>query len=97
MSKKYVDYKQTIWCRAHFKNDADMQKVIQELENTGDVDCIFDEDLGFEEDEVLYDTSENMTPEENDGQPTIEVYQQHEDETVNFQDLIWNNENKNNK
>lgn len=94
MSKKYIDYKQTIWRRAHFKDDADMQKVIQELENTGDVECIFDEDLGFEEDEVLYDTSENINPNENYGESTIEVYQQNEYETINFQELIWDNVNK---
>jgi len=92
MSKKYLDYKKTIWNRAHFKDDTDMSKVIEVL-NNGSLEDIFDEDLGFTENELLYNTSENITPNENYGQPTIEVYNQLEG-TENWQECIWDNVNK---
>ena len=83
----YIDYKVTVWRRAYLSEDADSKKVIQVLEEDGLGD-VFDEELGFVEQEILYETEEDMTPEENGGCATIEV---HEDN--NFIDnLIWSNE-----
>lgn len=70
----YIDYKVTIWKRIHFNENTDPKKVIQALEEGG-LDDVFDEELGFVEQEILYETEEKMIPEENDGCSTIEVYE----------------------
>lgn len=70
----YIDYKVTIWKRIHFNENTDPKKVIQALEEGG-LDDVFDEELGFVEQEILYETEEEMIPEENDGCSTIEVYE----------------------
>ena len=44
--------------------------------------------IGFVEQEILYDTEEEMTPKENEGYPTIEVYV----EGKFVDNLIWSNE-----
>ena len=50
-----------------------LKKIIQVLEEDG-LEDVFDDDLGFVEQEILYDTEEEMTSEENGGCSTIEVY-----------------------
>jgi hypothetical protein len=83
---KHVDYKMTIWGRIHFKEDTDMDKIIELLKQTDDINQTFDDDLGFNEHEVIYESGEYLPCIENDKQPTIEVY----DETKSFSP-IWNN------
>lgn len=78
----YIDYKVTIWKRIHFNENTDPKKVIQALEEGG-LDDVFDEELGFVEQEILYETEEKMIPEENDGCSTIEVY---EDSKIIYED-----------
>ncbi len=78
----YIDYKVTIWKRIHFNENTDPKKVIQALEEGGLGD-VFDEELGFVEVEILYETEERMIPEENDGCSTIEVY---EDSKIIYED-----------
>lgn len=70
----YVDYKITTWRRAHFKDDSDLEKIKEALEdfNSGD---IFDEDIGFIEDEFLSETEEDMPVDENGGYATIELHE----------------------
>lgn len=82
----YIDYKVTVWKRAYLSEDVDSKKVIQVLEEDGLGD-VFDEELGFIEQEILYETERDMTPEENGGYSTIEV---HEDNNP-VDDLIWSN------
>ena len=82
----YIDYKVTVWKRVHFNESTNPKKVIQVLEEGFDV---FDEELGFVEQETLYETVEAMTPEENGGWSTIEVYEEDNDFINN---LIWSNE-----
>ena len=82
----YIDYKVTVWKRVHFNESTNLKKVIQVLEEGFDV---FDEELGFVEQETLYETVEAMTPEENGGCSTIEVYEEDNDFINN---LIWSNE-----
>ena len=84
----YIDYKVTVWKRVHFNENTDPKKVIQVLEEDGLGD-VFDEELGFVEQETLYETVEAMTPEENGGCSTIEVYEEDNDFINN---LIWSNE-----
>ena len=79
----YIDYKVTVWKRIHFNENVDSEKVIQALEEGG-LDDVFDDELGFEEQETLYETAEEITPEENGGYSTIEVYSP-------VGELIWSN------
>jgi len=79
----YVDTKITIWQRAYFDDDSDMEKIAKMIEEGDDY---YDEDLGFLEVEDLYDTVEDLTIEDNLGEPTIEVYSE--------ENMIWNNRDK---
>jgi hypothetical protein len=83
----YIDYKVTVWKRVHFNEDVDSKKVIQILEEEGLGD-VFDEELGFIEQEILFETEDDMTPEENGGYATIEVYENNNP----VDNLIWSNE-----
>lgn len=82
----YIDYKVTVWKRVYFDKDTDSKKVIQVLEEDG-LGYVFDEELGFVEQETFYETEEDMTPEENGGYATIEVYENNNP----VDDLIWSN------
>ena len=82
----YVDYKVTVWKRVHFNEDTNPKKVIQVIEENG-LDDVFDEELGFVEQETLYETEEEITPEENEDYSTIEVYEN----SNPIDDLIWSN------
>ena len=82
----YIDYKVTVWRRVYFNEDTDSKKVIQVLEEDG-LGYVFDEELGFVEQEILYETEEDMTPEENGGCSTIEVHENNNP----VDDLIWSN------
>ena len=73
----YVDYKVTIWRRAHFKDDTNIEELQKQLEDFKD--NIFDEDLGFTEDEFLFETEEDFSLDENYGYSTIELHEELED------------------
>lgn len=83
---KYVVIKQTIWQRIHLREDTDLKVIISMLENNEE---IYDEELGFQECETLFETSEYIEPINNENNPTIEVY-----EGDNIQECIWDNVNK---
>lgn len=84
---KYIDIKVTIWQRLHFGDEVNMQEVIKKLEQGYLPAELCDiPELEFQECETLFDTEEFITPIENDGQSTIEVY-----EGENVQECIWNN------
>lgn len=84
MTNNYVDYKVEIWHRAFFSENADMKKVSEVAKKN--LEDIFDEDLGFIEDDFIFETEYCVSPEENDNQSTIEVYEEDKE--------IWNNEVK---
>lgn len=87
--RKYVDYKYTSWGRMYFKEDADISKIIDKLEQGYLPTELCDEpELGFDEFEQIGDTEEYITPQENDNQSTIEVYQNVKD-TEFWQECIW--------
>lgn len=89
---KYIDFKQKIWVRMHFSDETDMNKIIEKLEE-GYLPCdLCDQELGFTEFESMLDTEEYITPSENGGMSTIEVYEDN-DSTI-FQECIWDNVNK---
>ena len=80
---KYIDVKVTIWGRLHFKDDTDLNKLIELLKQGNTTNDLCDEKLGFSEYEILYETEEELSLEENNGNPTIEVF----DEGT----LLWTN------
>lgn len=84
MANNYIDYKVEIWCRAFFTDIADMQKVSEIAKEN--LESIFDEDLGFIEVDYIFETENYLSPEENDNQSTIEVYEEDKE--------IWSNEIK---
>ena len=69
----YVDYKVIIWRRAHFRDDTNIEELQKQLEDFKD--NIFDEYLGFTEDEFLFETEEDMPVSENEGYATIELHE----------------------
>ena len=70
----YVDYKVTIWRRAHFRDDTNIEELQKQLEDFKD--NIFDEYLGFTEDEFLFETEEDMPVSENEDYATIELHEE---------------------
>jgi hypothetical protein len=82
ISNNYVDTKCTIWTRAYFTDDTDMDKIIQQIKE-GTTNSIYDENKGFIECETLYDTELHIAPKDNYGDATVEVYRGEE--------VIWEN------
>ena len=77
----YRDEKATMWRRAKFSIQAEnydeaIKKVQTMEENT---DNYLDVDFDWED---LLDTTDYLTPEENGGNPTIEVYEEENDELI---------------
>jgi len=72
MSKLYIDYKCTLWSRIHFDNKEDLNDCIEKIKNQGYIPSTFSEDDGVSQFEDLADTAEFISPNENDGQSTIE-------------------------
>lgn len=64
-----LDYKCTVWRRIHIPDDVNDEKYIIETLKKG-----LEPLLEASEYETLYDTSEEMTVEDNDGQSTIDLY-----------------------
>lgn len=86
MSKFYIDYKTSVWQRAKFKDKKSLDLALKVLQEEG-VQNIFDEEIGFVENETLFmfETEEYLAPKDNDGFSTVEVYVDDE--------LIWQNGN----
>lgn len=84
----YKDEKQTIWVRHQFKIEAESyEQALEKIKevNNGDHSVIHDNQIYWE---YLEETLEEMTPEENKGNATIEIYSE---DTNN---LIYTNETK---
>ena len=78
----YIDYKVTNWVRVHFPEKANMKLVIDDLKNHRQLPSEgFDEDVTYE---TMYNTEKYLDPSENDGDSTIEVYN-------NNGKIIWEN------
>jgi len=80
----YVDFKITVWERVYF-DDADIEKVAEKIKNgivTSSEDMFTEfEDRVAHDSEVLLETSEQMSVEENDNQSTVELFNS-EGETI---------------
>ena len=73
------DIKQTIWSRNTFMVEANTEEESREIvkklaETSEDVSFSDDTRVSFNETEYLFDTVEEMLPEENDGNSTMEFY-----------------------
>lgn len=73
----YQDCKVTCWERDYFTVEAENYEeavtIVRSWE-CDDVTNVIDPRLHFERNEVLRDTSERIFPNENDGWPTMEIY-----------------------
>ena len=76
----YIDKKFSGWCRFYFPDDID----IPEFKNEDDVEEFINDHML--ECENLYDTEEYMSPKDNFGEATIEVWD-------NDDNIIWENGN----
>jgi hypothetical protein len=65
----YLDYKCTVWRRIHIPDDNNNKEYILEKLKQGAEPLFQDAEY-----ETLYDTSEDMTVDENGGCSTIELY-----------------------
>lgn len=77
--KFYLDKKQTIWQREYHEIEAEnrddvVKKIKQAMLQNFTPDEISDELESFKEQEMLFDTIDDMTVEENQGNSTIEIY-----------------------
>jgi hypothetical protein len=77
-----IDVKVTVWNRLSFSDDTDMTALAKEIEQYG-LDEVIDDAKGFIESSTLYDTEEQLIPDDNGKASTIEVYQNKE--------LVWEN------
>ena len=83
----YVDIKQTMWRRFYIDEEAPELKSLDVVTENEIMQHI--NDYCYDS-ETLYETIEDMTADENYGEPTVELY----DDDNN---LLWNNVNGENK
>jgi len=84
----YIDEKITIWNRLKFSVEAE---TLEEAKDMAKFMTINDrEDIDFDDTILLYDTMEVIEPEENNGNSTLELYCQ-ENNDNNEDELIYEN------
>ena len=77
----FIDEKCKLWTRTYVTIEADsLEEAIEKCKN-GDYDNSWSESL--------YDTAETMTPEENGGEATVEIYSEDKDKF----DALYTNRN----
>lgn len=83
-----IHYKTTMWCKIILdENKISKEEVLQKLnEGYSPSEIGFNEDINSEW-EIIEDTEEFISPNENDGQSTIEVYEDGD----NDMQIIWDN------
>ena len=70
----YIDVKVTAWERLQYDETADINKLI-EVYKESSVGYLFQDDLGYNDFEILLDTVEEMeSPNDTGGAPIIEFY-----------------------
>ena len=70
----YFDEKVTVWNRNHFTVDAETKEEADKIAKDYILEKDIDWDIDIDFSEYLYDTEENITPEENRGFRTLELY-----------------------
>lgn len=72
----YQDVKVTVWQRQHFRIEAEsIEEAREQAKRYTQFDVSYEDDIDVDEIEWLHDTEELMTPEDNNGESTIEVYE----------------------
>jgi hypothetical protein len=72
----YLAYKATVWFKIPIKSEESLDSIIKKIEQGIHPSELYDDsdiDSDIGECELLYDSEEILTPEQNSGQPTIEV------------------------
>ena len=87
-----IHYKTTMWCKIILdENKISKEEVLQKLnEGYSPSEIGFNEDINSEW-EIIEDTEEFISPNENDGQSTIEVYEDGD------MQIIWDNSYEDNE
>lgn len=85
--KNYIDYKETIWNRIYLADDADMDKIIADIQEKGIEDFAKEYNEFDLEQGPIYETAEYVSPDDNHGQATVEIYRNEKQ--------VWDNEIKN--
>lgn len=80
----YIDRKITIWERMKFRDEEEFKQAIQILKDTNNISEVDNQNFEIEY-EPLFDTTEEMTVEENGGSSTVEAF--------NNTELIYQNGN----
>ena len=84
-----IHYKSTVWNKITIPDEIDKEDIIKQL-NEGILPTELDLDNNFDSEyEVIYETEEFITPEENDGQSTIELMDYVDGK--NYLSSIWDN------
>lgn len=85
---KYVDYKCTVWGRLEFDDSVDTDVIISKIkEGFLPAELCDIEELQFKGFHFIDDTEESMSLEENDGNATVEVF----DDSINERTPLWTN------
>lgn len=81
--ENYIDVKVSVWNRIYFATGTDMQTVAETVKTKG-VDAVMDISFGYKEQvTTLFETESEMSVDENNGLPTVEIYSDHK--------CIWDN------
>lgn len=73
---KYADIKYTVWERTFFDEEVSNESIIQQLKDRDIIDIV--------DCEILFETLDSLSIEENKGEATIEFYDENDE-------LIWSN------
>lgn len=78
-----ITYKESIWIELTFEDNVNIDELISMIKTEG-IYSVIDKDLGFLESQPLFNTELPLSPEENNGESTIEIYDSSDK-------LIWEN------
>lgn len=82
----YQDQKTTVWDRNRFTVEASTyEEAVEKVRSTKDRLIVENDGNGitFQSCETLYDTMEHLSPEDNDGCSTLEMFNENGDEIAN--------------
>lgn len=78
----YIDEKVTIWRRTYYNVEGTEEEIKNKL--IDQFESKYPTDIEIFDSEILYETEESISPEENNGRPTIEIFN-------DSGDTIWSN------
>lgn len=78
----YIDEKVTIWRRTYYNVEGTEEEIKNKL--IDQFESKYPTDIEIFDSEILYETEESISPEENNGRPTIEIFNDNGD-------TIWSN------